>query len=199
VVGGPEWTRPFAQNEVDPVPRYIRNGRDYAMFVHADPLGGLFMSFYNAGMLLFQNGAPLNPGNPYRDYKKQSSFGTFGVPFFLGMMGEVAVRAFKAAWCAKWFVHRALRPEAFGGLFHMTKSGQAHYPLQRDALNSVALANIFAQKRTYFLPRPFLKDPRSIPPTQKGTRRWRGRAPQSSRRPLTEAFCTPNSPETAPS
>jgi membrane-associated phospholipid phosphatase len=147
---------PFAQNEVDPVPRYIRNGRDCAMFVHTDPLGGLFMSFYNAGMVLFQNGAPLNPGNPYRDYKKQSGFGTFGVPFFLGMMGEVAVRAFKAAWYAKWFVHRALRPEAFGGLVHMTKSGLAHYPLHRDVLNSVALANIFAQKpHTYFLPQAF--------------------------------------------
>jgi membrane-associated phospholipid phosphatase len=147
---------PFAQNEVDPVPRYIRNGRDYAMFVHTDPLGGLFMSFYNAGMVLFQNGAPLNPGNPYRDYKKQSSFGTFGVPFFLAMMGEVAARAFKAAWYAKWFVHRALRPEAFGGLVHMTKSGQAHYPLQGDVLNSAALANIFAQKpHTYFLPQAF--------------------------------------------
>jgi membrane-associated phospholipid phosphatase len=147
---------PFAQNEVDPVPRYIRNGRDYAMFVHTDPLGGLFMSFYNAGMVLFQNGAPPNPGNPYRDYQKQSSFGTFGVPFFLGMMGEVAARAFKAAWYAKWFVHRALRPEAFGGLVHMTKSGQAHYPLQRDVLNSVAVANIFAQNpHTYFLPQAF--------------------------------------------
>jgi hypothetical protein len=147
---------PFAQNNVDPVRRFIRNGRDYAMFVHTDPLGGLFMSFYNAGMVLFQNGAPLNPGNPYRDYKKQDPFGTFGVPFFLGMMGEVAVRAFKAAWYAKWFVHRALRPEAFGGLVHMTKTGQAHYPLHSDILNSVALANVFAQKpHTYFLPQAF--------------------------------------------
>src|SRR5271166_2902138 len=39
---------PFAQNTIDPTPRYIRNGRDYAMYVHSDPLGGLFMSFYNA-------------------------------------------------------------------------------------------------------------------------------------------------------
>src|SRR3984893_9513447 len=147
---------PFAQNVVDPVRRYIRNGRDYAMFVHTDPLAGLFMSFYNAGMELFQNGAPLNPGNPYRDYKTQDPFGTFGVPFFLGMMGEVAMRAFKAAWYAKWFVHRALRPEAFGGLVHMNKTRHAHYPLHNDVLNSVALAAVFAQKpHTYFLPQAF--------------------------------------------
>lgn len=147
---------PFAQNIVDPVPRYIRNGRDYAMFVHTDPLAGLFMSFYNAGMVLFQNGAPLNSGNPYRGYTKQDPFGTFGVPGFLGMMGEVAVRAFKAAWYAKWLVHRALRPEEFGGLVHMTKTGQAHYPLHNDILNSSALANTFAQPpHSYFLPQAF--------------------------------------------
>jgi hypothetical protein len=147
---------PFPQNKVDPVPRYIRNGRDYAMFVHIDPLGGTYMSFYNAGMVFFQNGTPLNPGNPYRLYKKQSGAATFGVPYFLGMMGEVAVRAFKASWYFKWFVHRALRPEAFGGLVHMTKSGRADYPLQSDVLNSIALANIFAQEpHTYFLPQAY--------------------------------------------
>lgn len=147
---------PFGQNTVDPVRRYIRNGRDYAMYVHTDPLGGLFMTFYNAGMVLFQNGAPFNPGNPYRDYKTQDPFGTFGVPFFLGIMGEVASRAFKAAWYAKWFVHRALRPEEFGGLVHMTKTGQAHYPLHSDILSSEALKRIFAQPPgTYLLPQAF--------------------------------------------
>ena len=132
---------PFGQNTVNPQPRYIRNGRDYAMFVHNDPLPGLFMSFYNAGILLFEKGAPLNPGNRYRataegGYSKQAAFATFGVRFFLGMMGEVATCAFKAVWYAKWFVHRALRPEAFGGLVHMTMTGQANYPLHRNILNS---------------------------------------------------------------
>jgi hypothetical protein len=74
---------PFASNMVDPVPRYIRNGRDFAMFVHTDPLAGLFISFYNAGMVLAQNGAPANSGNPYLAYEKQDPFGTFGLPFFL--------------------------------------------------------------------------------------------------------------------
>ena len=146
---------PFVANTIDPIPRYIRNGRDFAMFVHTDPLGGLFMSFYNAGIVLFEKGAPLNPGNPYRGYKKQSGFGTFGVPYFLGMMGEIATRAFKAVWYAKWFVHRALRPEAFGGLVHMTRTGQAAYPLHSDILNSQALANVFTRNGTYFLPQAF--------------------------------------------
>jgi len=151
---------PFGQNTVDPQPRYIRNGRDYAMFVHTDPLAGLFMTFYNAGIILFEKGAPLNPGNPYRaaaegGYTKQAAFATFGVPFFLGMMGEVATRAFKAVWCAKWFVHRALRPEAFGGLVHMTMTGRATYPLHRHILNSHAVKHVFSKYGSYFLPQAF--------------------------------------------
>jgi hypothetical protein len=151
---------PFGQNTVDPQPRYIRNGRDYAMFVHTDPLAGLFMTFYNAGIVLFEKGAALNPGNPYRaaaegGYTKQAPFDTFGVPFFLGMMGEVATRAFKAVWYAKWFVHRALRPEAFGGLVHMTMTRQATYPLHRNILNSHAVKNVFSKYGTYFLPQAF--------------------------------------------
>ena len=157
---GPNGQGPFGTNTIDtvggiPVPRYIRNGRDYAMFVHTDPLAGLFMTFYNAGMLLFEKGAPLNPGNPYRYYSKQAAFATFGVPFFLGMMGEVATRAFKAVRYAKWFVHRALRPEAYGGLVHMTMTGQANYPLHRDILNSSAVQNVFSKCGTYFLPQAF--------------------------------------------
>jgi len=151
---------PFGQNTVDPQPRYIRNGRDYAMFVHTDPLAGLFMTFYNAGIVLFEKGAPLNPGNPYRaaansGYTKQAAFATFGVPFFLGMMGEVATRAFKAVWYAKWFVHRALRPEAFGGLVHMTMTGRATYPLHRHILNSHAVKHVFSKYGSYFLPQAF--------------------------------------------
>jgi membrane-associated phospholipid phosphatase len=147
---------PFGPNTVDSVRRYIRNGRDFAMFVHNDPLAGLFMSFYNSGMVLAQNGAPLNPGNPYRYYKTQDSFGTFGLPFFFSMMGEATVRALKAAWYAKWFVHRALRPEEFGGLVHMTKTGQAGYPLHSDILQkSQAMQRVFAKNGTYFLPLAF--------------------------------------------
>ena len=64
--------------------RYIRTGRDLASYVHTDPLGGLFMSFYNAGIWLYENQAPFNRGNPYLDlaHTNQAPFATFGVPFF---------------------------------------------------------------------------------------------------------------------
>ena len=55
---------PFSSNVDDPQTRYMRNGRDYAKYVHVDPNTGLLVSFTNAGIWLFQQGAPLNPGNP---------------------------------------------------------------------------------------------------------------------------------------
>jgi membrane-associated phospholipid phosphatase len=146
---------PFGSNTVDPQPRFIRNGRDYAMYVHTDPNAGLFLSFYNAAIWLFATGAPLNLGNPYRNYKKQFGFGTFGIPFFTGMIGEASRRAFEAAWYQKWFVHRNLRPEEFGGLVHRTLTHLATYPLHHDVLNSAAVAATFSRFGSYLLPQAF--------------------------------------------
>jgi membrane-associated phospholipid phosphatase len=146
---------PFGSNQVDPQPRFIRNGRDYCMYVHTDPNAGLFISFYNAAIWLFANGAPLNPGNPYRYYQKQFGFGTFGFPFFLGMVGECSRRAFEAAWYQKWFVQRNLRPEEYGGLVHRSLAHIANYPLHRDVLNSPAVAATFSRFGTYLLPQAF--------------------------------------------
>jgi hypothetical protein len=120
--------------------------------VHADPNAGLLISFYN---WLFEQNAPLNRGNPYTRYRKQAGFATFGVPHFLCLLGEAKQRPCKAAWYAKWFVHRALRPESYGGLVHMTATGKAHYPLNHDVLKSTAALTVFSNNGTYFLPQAF--------------------------------------------
>jgi hypothetical protein len=143
---------PFVTNEVDPQPRYYRNGRDLAVYVHVDHI---CEAFYTAALRLFEAGAPMNPGNPYVNSKTQAGFGTFGEPRFLAMNGEFAVPALKAVWYAKWFVHRALRPEAYGGLVHMNQTGQAKYPLHRDVLGSKALQQSFAKYGTYLLSSAF--------------------------------------------
>jgi hypothetical protein len=57
---------PVVANPSDKTARIMRNGRDLANYVHTDPDAGLFMSSYNAGIFLFENDAPLNPGSPYR-------------------------------------------------------------------------------------------------------------------------------------
>jgi len=143
---------PFEPNEIDSQPRYIRNGRDLSAYVHTDQV---FQAFYNAGIWLSTHGAPPNPGNPYLTLTKQSSFATFGGPHFLSLLAETANRALKAVWYAKWFVHRTLRPEDFGGLVHMTKTGQASYPLHADVLKSNALDQTFAQNGSYFHPQAY--------------------------------------------
>ena len=55
-------------------------------------------------------------------------------------------------WYQKWFVHRALRPIAYGGVVHNTLSGVAQYPVHSDVLNSAAISQTFARYGTYLLP-----------------------------------------------
>ena len=145
-------TGPFGSNRIDPVPRYTRNGRDLAAYVHIDVL---FEAYMNACLWLIDNGAPLNPGNPYRTSSNQAGFGTFGAPYIKALVAEAASRALKAAWYQKWFVHRALRPEEYGGRVHFTKTGAARYPLHSDILNSDALGRVAARTGAWLLPHAF--------------------------------------------
>jgi hypothetical protein len=143
---------PFAQNQIDPNPQHMRNGRGIGAYVHIDVL---FEAYFNACLILIDRGAPLDPNNPYNSSRTQAGFGTFGSPHLKTTVAEVAQRALKAVWYAKWFVHRHLRPEAYGGLVHMTKTRQANYPLHADVLNSDAVARTFAKNGTYFMPHGF--------------------------------------------
>ena len=154
-------TPPFG-NVYDAELRYIRNGRDLGQWVHIDVL---FQAYFQA-MLAMLHGpnadprfgglaAPLNPGNPYHGSATQIPFGTFGGPGIAGMLCEVATRALKAVWFQKWYVHRRLRPEAYGGRVHVHITGQANYPLHADVLNSQAVAEAFSRNGTYFLPMAF--------------------------------------------
>lgn len=143
---------PSLSNRVDPVYRHARNGRDLSAYVHVDVL---FEAYLNACLWLVDNGASLNPGNPYNSSSNQTGFGTFGAPHFKTIVAEVATRALKAVWYQKWFVHRALRPEEYGGLVHSTMTHAASYPLHADVLNSQAVAAAFSRNGTYFLPEAF--------------------------------------------
>jgi hypothetical protein len=143
---------PFGSDQADPNLQHIRNGRGIGAYVHVDVL---FEAYFNACIKLVDVGAPLDPNNPYVSSRTQTGFGTFGTPHLKALVAEVSQRALKAVWYMKWFVHRHLRPEEFGGLVHMTKTNQASYPLHPDILNSQALAEVFAKNGTYFLPHAF--------------------------------------------
>jgi hypothetical protein len=143
---------PFGPNQIDPNPQHMRNGRGLSAYVHIDVL---FEAYFNACLILTDQGAPLDPNNPYVNSRTQAGFGTFGAPHLKALVAEVSQRALKAVWFMKWFVHRHLRPEAYGGLVHMSKTKQANYPLHSDVLNSQAVAQVFAKQNTYFLPHAF--------------------------------------------
>jgi hypothetical protein len=143
---------PFGSNQVDPNPQHMRNGRGLSAYVHIDVL---YEAYLNACLILVDRGAPLDPNNPYVNSRTQTGFGTFGAPHLKALVAEVSQRALKTVWYVKWFVHRHLRPEEFGGLVHMTKTNQASYPLHSDVLNSQAVAQVFAKHGTYFMPHAF--------------------------------------------
>jgi hypothetical protein len=133
---------------IDATPRYIRNLRDLGQWVHVD---ALYQAYHQACLILLDIGAPFAPGVPYRGSSTQIGFGTFGGPHVLSLVTEVASRALKAVWYQKWFVHRRLRPEAFAGLVHHTRTGRI-YPVSQDVLNSAVLDRLYSRNGTYLLP-----------------------------------------------
>ncbi len=141
----------------DTTPRFIYNMRALASYVHFDKL---YPAYLNALIYLTRipnkemvvDGKPLlDKGNPYAGQNpnatNQAGFGTFGTPHILSLVTEVATRALKAAWFQKWFVHRRLRPEAFGGLIHLRKIGQADYLIHEKIQSSDVLDEIAKRNR----------------------------------------------------
>ncbi len=154
---------PVETEDFDPTRRYIRNGRDLSQWVHIDVL---FQAYFNACLIMLTPpstdplsgglGVPLNAGNPYNSSATQLGFGTFGPPGIKALLCEVASRCLKAVWYQKWFVHRRLRPEVYGGRVHFQKTAN-RYPgiLHPSVLGSTALARTFANTGTYLLPQAF--------------------------------------------
>jgi hypothetical protein len=132
--------------------RYIRNGRDLGQYVHVD---ALYEAYLNACLILLDLGVPVDPGNPYATTKKQDAFSTWGGPHILSLVTEVATRALKAVWYQKWFVHRRLRPEAFGGLAHNVLAGTASYPIDAEILDSPVMSAVFSKHGSYLLPQAY--------------------------------------------
>ncbi len=169
LTNGPEWLArqngvlPSTGNALDPTLRYIRNGRDLGQWVHIDVL---YQAYFQAMLAMLQGpdaldprfsglGVSPNPGNPYNGSATQFGFGTLGGPYFATILTEVATRALKAVWFEKWYVHRRLRPEEFGGRVHLAATGERNYPVHADVLNSTGLAQCFSNNGTGFLPMAF--------------------------------------------
>lgn len=155
----------------DPVRRYLHHARGLAAYTHVDVLNqGYFTAFLVMAGLKF----PMNPGSPYVGSRTQNGFCTFGGPDFAASQGEVSARALQKVWYQKWLIHLTHRPEAGGAVLHQILSGNGNKieaTLNRNILNSAAVAQVFSNNGTYLLPQPFPEGSPTHPsyPTGHGT------------------------------
>ena len=137
------------KENIDQIPRYIRNGRDLAEYVHKDfP----YQAYLNACLILLGSNYPVDSGNIYSSSKSQSGFSTFGPPHALYLVSSVANLAIKAAWFQKWLIHRRLRPEVFGGYIHNNMLKKTDYPIHNEILDSYVFDIIYRHYNSYLLP-----------------------------------------------
>jgi hypothetical protein len=107
--------------------RIMARLRDLATYVHDD---ALYQAYLNAALILLGEGFALDPGIPYHNNTQNPNrglnrepFALFGGPHLLTLVTEVSSRALKAVRLQKFSVHRRLRPEAAGALFHTVFTG----------------------------------------------------------------------------
>jgi hypothetical protein len=140
-------------------PRYISTGRDFAQLVHGNNVAfsgaALLLASPTSGVVPGFN-TPLNPSNPYVTSKTQAGgTGTFGLGYFQSLLNLGVSRAIRAAYWQQTYVHRTLRPEAYGGLVHIKIANNVNYPIHDTVLNSTALALTFKKYGTYLLPQAY--------------------------------------------
>jgi membrane-associated phospholipid phosphatase len=143
----------------DPTPRYIRNGRDLAEYVHRD---FTYQSYLAAALILLGMRAPFDDGNPYRDSRTQQGFVTFGAAHLLHVVTLVANLVLKASWYQKWMVHRRLRPEEFAVRIHLERTRVARSPAHPDIVAVSPVVNLILEHNraqagvgTYLLPQAY--------------------------------------------
>jgi hypothetical protein len=181
---------PTSQNQFDPEPRYIRNGRDLSEWVHRD---FSYQSVLNACLILLSFGQEaLDPANPYLRSKTQIGFTTFGGPHILDLVARSANAALKAAWFQKWLVHRHLRPEEFGGHVHNNKIGASHYPIHQELLDSQAISHVYSKFGTYLLPQAYPEGSPTHPAYPSGHATFVGAGVTMLKAFFNESFVIPN-------
>ena len=125
----------------DTTKRYIRNGRDLAMFVWDDRT---FSAYLHAFYILYNMGISRDSGNPYTFARASTGFVTGDYPQIMGQLTSVCLPALKAGWWQKWLVHMRIRPEELAGRIHFHKTGDKDYSfLSSEILDSAVLDRIF--------------------------------------------------------
>jgi hypothetical protein len=135
---------------LDSTERYIRNLRDLAYYARVDVS---YQAFLFAAFQTAQAGCGFKPEmSPYATSTNQQGFVNFGMPHLVTLIAEVALRALKAVWYQKWFVHRRIRPEEYAGRVHVQHAGLDNFGIHGDVLNSVARQRVETMYGTSLLP-----------------------------------------------
>jgi hypothetical protein len=150
--------------QILPTPRYITNGRDISRYIEfclpTQP-------YINAMADLLQMpdaqrndgggyGIAFDPNNPYNHSCTQEGFVTFGPTHILALINKVGFAAHSHTWHEKWFVHRRLRPEEYGGWVNFTFRNERSYPINSVLSTSTVIPKIAAKTGGYyFLPQAF--------------------------------------------
>jgi hypothetical protein len=144
--------------------RRIATARDLCSYVQID---AITQAFWNALWLILMVpdgsrldggglGIPFDPNNPYNTNCTQEGFVTFGPTHISALLNKVIFAVHKHAWYEKWFVHRRLRPEEFGGRIHFDLKNVKNYPIHSSITTSTALPLIAsATGGNYFLPQAY--------------------------------------------
>jgi hypothetical protein len=148
-------TTPVIANIPDPTPRFMHDGRGLGAFSHQDEL---YQAYLVAYLVLNTLSIGPNPGSPYKAFKDQQAFGSFGGPDITATLGAVARAAINAVWYQKWIVHLRHRPESGGGIVELMQTGLGNtidsqvHPIM---LNSAALQASRAQNGSFLLSQAF--------------------------------------------
>ncbi|NEU82862.1 vanadium-dependent haloperoxidase [Nostoc sp. UIC 10630] len=135
----------------DPKNRYIATVRDLGEYAH---IGG--PTYLGASLILGSIGTPLNPGNPYvRSNTQVGSNATFAAGHLQALLNLGSSRVIRASYWQKYYLHRILRPEAYGGLVYNNIVNKTQYPINSEVFNSKALAQTFSTFGTYLLPQAY--------------------------------------------
>lgn len=154
---------------IDPKRRFMQNGRALGAFTHQDEL---YQAYLTAYLCMASLGVPYNSTGPYKKFKNQQPFGTFGGPDIAATLGAVARAAINAVWYQKWIVHLRHRPESGGGILDLAMNGTfLDAKLDPIAQNSQAVQLSHLKSGSYLLPQAFPEGSPAHPayPTGHGT------------------------------
>jgi hypothetical protein len=144
--------------------RYISNARDICRYINVD---AITQAYWNALWLLLMMpdaarldgggyGVAFDANNPYNHSCTQEGFVTFGPTHITSLLNKVAIAAHSHTWHEKWFVHRRLRPEEYGGWVNFTLRNEKTYPINSVLQSSTVIPKIAAKEGGYyFLPQAY--------------------------------------------